>query len=895
MRGEQQTHGADWYSLGEASLYRKWCIYDMLWDADSFSDEYILENFRMCGSSHGGPLAMISNPALRANSNDSVSKGLGGTASSSSGSRLLMYTSSGSLISSTDWSATKMLSEIAGMGWSDHEQLVTVLTSGRVQIYDIHCKLVRDFSLFENPANVGSSGSVRSDADAEGASRGGVIEVHFWPDGLVALVGDMQCIVAEGLANPNPAVNPRIYALETSLHPVTNPYTAMAIVPPLLSRSGLLEVMLGTTDNSILVVDENEVEDQLLQDRISAPITKMAVAPNGHFLACYRRDGIMTVLSSAFTNKVLDFNTKSMSRPMEIAWCGDDAVVLQWKNTGIIMVGPYGDWVNFPYRGVVHLVSEPDCCRVITHSSCDMLQRVPQATEAIRRIGSTDPAALMYDAMEAFEEGDPKSDENIRSIAASNQLVDAISACVTAASTEFDIARQKSLLKAAAYGKTFCSEVDPSEFVETAKKLRVLNEVRRPEVGMPLTINQYNRLTPEVLIGRLTMRNLHFLALKICDLLQVRNERVLIHWAAEKVKRLASTSASDEQITKEIREKLQATSTQISFLEVAASAYHMGRRRLATMILDMEKNAADQVPLLLSMGEEELALRKAINSQDTDLIYLVLMHLEKSCPNVETYHKLVHAHAEAANLLKMYYRNKVTPTDRSVLHNLLMYHKNFLEAGAAAVQQAYMQPTLVAKVQLIKEASSLFGQGRDLGFLKSTTDEQLELMEFQKSLEIRAHRDFIGLSLSETLNNMTLLGLEFPTDAALWEREVQKIVKKFKIPDKQLWHIKIHCFSSTGHWGELAKLAAEKKSPVGYKPFAQACMKYNQPTSETEKYIEKIAVPEDRFDMLFEIESWRQAADVARQLGDADRLTLVMQRCKDETLKRQIMHIIEKL
>ena len=72
-------------------------------------------------------------------------------------------------------------------------------------------------------------------------------------------------------------------------------------------------------------------------------------------------------------------------------------------------------------------------------------------------------------------------------------------------------------------------------------------------------------------------------------------------------------------------------------------------------------------------------------------------------------------------------------------------------------------------------------------------------------------------------------------------------------------------------------------------------MKYNQPTSETEKYIEKIAVPEDRFDMLFEIESWRQAADVARQLGDADRLTLVMQRCKDETLKRQIMHIIEKL
>ena len=64
------------------------------------------------------------------------------------------------------------------------------------------------------------------------------------------------------------------------------------------------QVMLGTSDNSVLVIDENEVEDQLLQDRIGAPITKMAVAPNGRFLACYRRDGVLTVMSATFTTKV---------------------------------------------------------------------------------------------------------------------------------------------------------------------------------------------------------------------------------------------------------------------------------------------------------------------------------------------------------------------------------------------------------------------------------------------------------------------------------------------------------------------------------------------------------------------------------------------------------------
>ena len=37
-----------------------------------------------------------------------------------------------------------------------------------------------------------------------------------------------------------------------------------------------------------------------------------------------------------------------------------------------------------------------------------------------------------------------------------------------------------------------------------------------------------------------------------------------------------------------------------------------------------------QIPLLLSMQEEELALQKAVNSEDTDLMYLTLIHVERS-------------------------------------------------------------------------------------------------------------------------------------------------------------------------------------------------------------------------------------------------------------------------
>lgn len=740
-------------------------------------------------------------------------------------------------------------------------------------MYDIHGKLVSTFSLVDAGVTVQ------------------IQECHFWGNGVVSMTSDSQLLVAEGLSSTDVTQSPRKYKLRTGLSPQKG-YTAMAIVPPLLSRSGLLEVMLGTTDNSVIVVDEHEVEDQLLQDRIGAPITKMTVAPNGRFLACYRRDGILTVLSATFTTKVLDFDTKSMSRPLEITWCGEDAVVLLWRNTGVVMVGPYGDWLNFPYDGSVHLVAEPDCCRIITSTSCDMLQRVPAATEAIRRIGSTDPAALMYDAMEAFEEGDPKSDENIRSIAAANQLGDAVQNCITAAAAEFHVTRQQALLKAASYGKAFCADADPTEFVETARKLRVLNQVRKPEIGLPLTVQQYNRLTPEVLVSRLTMRNHHLLALRICELLKLKNERVLVHWASEKVKRMASTPASDEEISNAIKNQLRRYGT-VSYLEVAASAYHMGRRRLATMILDLEQHAADQVPLLLSMQEEELALQKAINSEDTDLIYLVLIHLERSRPDMQAFYKLVYTHPEAANLLKVYYRNKVTPSDRSVLHNLLMFNKNYLEAGLAAVTQAYGHTNIDTRVQLLREASTLFGAGsRDLGFSKTMTDEQLDLIEIQKTLEIRSHRTFLDLSLSETLYNMILLGVEYPSDLAMWDREIAKIVKKFKVSEKSLWHLKVQCYSKTGSWGNLTKLANEKKSPIGYKPFATACIKFKQPVSETEKYVDKISTPEDRFDLYMELQLWRKAFEVAAKLRDPARLTEVLRLCKDPQLERAIQEAL---
>jgi vacuolar protein sorting-associated protein 16 len=526
---------------------------------------------------------------------------------------------------------------------------------------------------------------------------------------------------------------------------------------------------------------------------------------------------------------------------MEVTWCGDDAVVLLWKNTGIVMVGPYGDWLNYPYEGTVTVISELDCCRIITSTSCEILQRVPPSTEAIRRIGSTDPAALLFDAMEGYLEGDPKSDDNIRSIALTNQLQYAVKSCISAAAAEYDILKQQSLFRAASYGKAFCQNFDSNDFVEIGQRLRVLNDIRRPHIGLPLTIQEYIRLTPEVLVNRLTIRNHHFLALKICELLKLPNESVLIHWASEKVKKLSSSGTSDEEITSLITYKLRPYSSRsaISYLEIAAAAYQMGRRKLATMLLELESNPSDQVPLLLSMNEVELALQKAITSEDNDLIYLTLIHLERSEPNPEVFYRIISQHSEALNLLKIYYQNKVTSADNSVLMKFYQFHRKYYEAGLLSLSSAWnssclplpsplsSSPTPPIRLQVMKDVIQIFSQIKDLSVYKQFTEEELELIQFQQILELRSNnsRDFTQMGISETLENIYILSIEHEAEVMRWNQEANKLIKQFKVSEKMVWNIRINCYGKYGQWDYFMRLANEKRSPIGYKPFAIACHK----------------------------------------------------------------------
>lgn len=150
----------------------------------------------------------------------------------------------------------------------------------------------------------------------------------------------------------------------------------------------------------------------------------------------------------------------------------------------------------------------------------------------------------------------------------------------------------------------------------------MLVSIHRPSYPIYVTF-RFTYTSPAHLVARLTSRNLHLLALRISSHLSLPAGAVLKHWACAKIARSrggADDDSNDAEVCNLIVAKLgRAPPGGVSFAEIARKAWEAGRSGLATRLLDNEPRAEDQVPLLLSMQEDRLALAKAVDSGDTDL------------------------------------------------------------------------------------------------------------------------------------------------------------------------------------------------------------------------------------------------------------------------------------
>jgi vacuolar protein sorting-associated protein 16 len=125
-------------------------------------------------------------------------------------------------------------------------------------------------------------------------------------------------------------------------------------------------------------------------------------------------------------------------------------------------------------------------------------------------------------------------------------------------------------------------------------------------------------------------------------------------------------------------------------------------------------------------------------------------------------------------------------------------------------------------------------------------------------------------------------------------QDADKLARKFRLSEKRFCHIKVQAFVKTDQWANLRSLA-EKRSPIGYKPFARAAINAKRPPEEILKFIRSISVPEERYDLLCEASMWKEALQLAVEMKDVRRLLNVKTRCNDDVLVNKANEEMAKL
>ncbi|KAF8331517.1 vacuolar assembling/sorting protein VPS16 [Cantharellus anzutake] len=825
------------------SFFRRQEVYAMQWSLASLSD------FIVAGARRGGPIA------LRRNESAIVQYGQHTT----SKPQVQVFSSSGALLITIPWE----LGKIVKMGWSYDEQLVILNEDGVYRVYDLQ-------------------GEYSQNSLGQEAQDSGVVDAVIHDFGMVALTGNLGFMEVKGWEGGRPVS----LAPQVRVPCIFHTTTVLGHCSPDQSLSRHVEVLLPY-ENTILSVDSLESVDQQIS---RGPFQHIVISPSGKAIALLTVSGTLWVVSSNFQESYTEYDTTTegmQGPPQQLVWCGNDTLVMNWEMI-VVMVGPFGTVLKYYYTSPTHLISEIDGVRIISSDRCDFLQKVPRPSEMVFKPGSTSAAAILFDALELFEKKSPRSDEIIRSIRP--ELAGAVDTCIAAAGHELEPYWQKRLLNAALYGRAFLDLYNPTDLVEMGQALKVLNAVRYFEIGIPITYTQYIQASPHHLINRLTTRNLHLLALRISMYIKLKPDVVLRHWASAKISQsrveideeTKRAKNDDEEVCGLIVAKFEAlgpeASQGVSYSEIAKKAWSAGRSRLATMLLDHEPRAGDQVPLLLTMNEDQLALTKAVDSGDTDLVYYVLLHLKRRL-NLGDFFRLIEEGGPklklAADLLQVYARQQ----NRELLRDFWFQDDRRTESATLALEEAANATGLAAKIENIKIAAKFFSEDKQRTFEAKMMDEYLKLLAFQQQLEkdLDETKQFVGLSITETIRACIVAGLH---------KKAERLRNDFKVPDKRWWYTKLHALVDVKDFDGLDAFAKSKRSPIGYEPFVEYLVSQGY-TKQAASFVPKCD-SKLRVDLYVKCNEWKMAAQECKERGDKAKLQELKQLSPNNVVAREL-------
>eukprot|EP01028_Stygiella_incarcerata_P006175 TRINITY_DN251_c1_g2_i1.p1 TRINITY_DN251_c1_g2~~TRINITY_DN251_c1_g2_i1.p1 ORF type:complete len:899 (+),score=217.35 TRINITY_DN251_c1_g2_i1:92-2788(+) len=888
----------DWIPLGETKgrsiYYRKKEVYDMGWEMSEFS------TMRTAIAPFGGPIAMVrdSQKIVRV---DGRAKPV-----------IRIYSSSGVPMAEIPWDKDVVVS----LGWTEEEILACVTSGGWVHF----------FTCLGKPVGTHQFGI------PEGSDV--VVEAHVNGRSIVALTRRNQLYYIQDYTVPAAAfpmsqlpvferpncleIVPSAYAPGGSIEVLVSPFDEVRDVPQQQSTEEIIIVdepgdLRIAERGTILVVDGHTCSDQKLE--LESPIMSMKLSPNGQFLAVFTKHGHLKVLSSDFRRNLMDFDTGSEIPPKQLAWCANDAIVLFWdmetleKDVSLmLMVTPNRAIHKFIYDTDAHLVTEIDGLRVITPEKCEFLDRVPDVLVDIFQIGSMAPAARLYDAYQEYSHKNSNCVKTVASIKESDELNEAVDDCIEGAAHVLAADEQKAVLRAASFGKSFLDFYSADKFVSACRAIRLLNMFRYWDVGIPMTMAQYRKLGEEAMVRRLTSRDMHLLAIRMCDYLGLPGGHVLVEWAKRKV----ASPLDNVIILGSIQEKLKDYSG-IEYHKIAEEAFACGKSDLAIQLLENEREPSNQVDLLLRMNQYGLALTNAVRSGSVHLVYLSFRTILENKSDPEFLFRLVLQCGPLCTQVFTYYCRKYQP---ELLDEFLIRQADAKERGMFRLHRALLQfghvnpgaevtpadpsdlsdlsslavdsggmNVMAMMEEVAKVGTDFHAGGRDLSSYEKYMEEYSQLLRVQREWSGMSHRG--AASLAEVLYEAM-----YQNDM----RTADKLRSMFKVSDKKFWWIKVRALADARNWEGLEKFAAkEKKSPIGFGPFIEVCIDHRN-YYEAEKYIERLQDPRARADMLLKIGRYEQAGAAAMQARDEVLLQSIYDACAhNREIQSRIQLMIARL
>ncbi|CAX44688.1 unnamed protein product [Candida dubliniensis CD36] len=656
---------------------------------------------------------------------------------------------------------------------------------------------------------------------------------------------------------------------------------------------------------SILSIDVDfdlasyEIVDQELTD---GPFSSIAISPSGQLISLFNKQlKKIFVISNKFDQILLDYDTSNESSdPYQVQWCGNDAIVLSFKDE-IKLIGPGQQSISFFYDiedddefdldnlmvkkdnkssdykkfddllfTIPILQTSIDGLRIITTTKVQFLSRVPETCVQMYQVGSTAPSSILADCVDKFSANASKADSNISLLRADNTLLKAMEDCLQVALEEFSPDWQRRALKAVSFGKVYYDDYfDSDKFVSVVDNIKVLNLIRSPELGLFLTYQQIENIGGwEEVIKMLLRRNHHDLSLDIIKKLNLGNAKplVYIHWCCYKIRK--ELDMSDIDLFKLITDKLisstkKARVNYISTDQISETAHEEGREELCKLLLHLEPSVIKKIGKLLDLDEDELALLKSFQNGNYDLSTLILLYLQdnlttsqffKVLSQTESVSKKENSTKQAIEKLDIEFKSEYIQVTGDVVGHA--WEESIAKDSSPRLLETYLKhedriyELNVFKIQQFKHDSDVHRDNYYESYksvltkcINRSTNQRIS-KALQREIQIlELQKKLSDTYLADFYQDKALMGILKRLIVMNQIKPAKKIAANFQLSVEKFWYLVLNTLMDRCEFDQLYEFAfgssdqTSGNSPIGFEPFAELGLRKNAPQSHISTYI----------------------------------------------------------